>query len=192
MAIKTINGGWSPKLSLKPIELSDKAAWREIALLLAIGILAVLLYSLFHWPMKMPGRHGLEWMALLIFARSTSHYRWAATVAAFGAAASVQLPVTGLHEPWAALSYLLPGILVDLFFQSGKAWRHYVFFLAVIAAFSHATRPLLHYVETLYLGVPHGSLSGGLAYPILTHLGFGFAGGLTGAMLAGLTERHLR
>ncbi|MGR8932255.1 MAG: hypothetical protein ACU836_16625 [Gammaproteobacteria bacterium] len=140
--------------------------------------------------MKMPGRHGLEWMALLLFARTTSQYRWAAAVTAFGAAMASQVPIAGVHEPWAMLSYLLPGLAVDLFYQSHKNWRQYLLYLAVIAAFAHATRPLLHYLETLYLGIPHGSLSGGLSYPLLTHLGFGFVGGLTGALLAGLSQQR--
>lgn len=187
---KAITGGWRLKLSLKAIDLSDRLSWREALVLLGIGAVAVVLYSLFHWPMKMPGRHGLEWMALLLFARTTHHYRWAAAVTAFGAAMTSQVPIAGVHEPWAALSYLLPGLVVDLFYQSHKNWRRYVLYLAVIAAFAHATRPLLHYVEALYLGVSHGSLAGGLSYPLLTHLGFGFVGGLTGALLAGLSQQR--
>lgn len=192
MTIKTISGGWFPKLSLKPIEPSHRLAWQEAAWLLAAGVLAVSLYSLFHWPMKMPGRHGLEWMAVLIYARSLGRFRWAATVVAFGAAASTQLPIAGIHEPWAALSYLLPGVIVDLFYQSRKDWRHYLLFLAAVSACAHATRPLLHYLETVLFGVHHGSLATGLTYPLLTHLGFGFVGGLTGAVLAALTLRQRR
>ncbi len=190
MISKAISGGWYPKLSLKPIELSRHLARREALLLLAAGVLAVALHTLFHWPMKLPGRHGLEWMALLIFARTTGRYQWAATVAALGAAVTVQLPIAGHYPPSEALSYLIPGIVVDVCYQSNKGWRQHVLFLAGIAAFAHATRPLLHYLEVTYLAMDHGSLAGGLSYPVLTHLGFGFVGGGAGAILAGLTRRQ--
>lgn len=189
---RAITGGWRQKRSLKAIELNDRLSMQEASILLALGVLAVVLYSLFHWPMKMPGRHGLEWMALLLFARTTGSYRWAATVSAFGAAATAQVPTAGVFEPWAALSYLIPGVVVDLFYQCQQRWRQYPLFLALVAAFAHATRPLLHYLESQYFAVVHGSLSGGLSYPLLMHLGFGFTGGLIGALMAGACWQRLR
>ncbi len=192
MTIQTIGGGLFLNPSLKPIELSDRAGLKTMAWLLAAGVLAVVLHELFRWPLRMPGRHGLEWMAILIFARTGSTYRWAATVTAFGAASASLLPLAGAIEPLAAASYWITGVIVDLLYRADKQWRRYAFYLALIAAAAHSVRPVLNWIELFYLGVEHHSLTSGLWYPVSTHFGFGFIGGLAGAVLAGFSQRRHR
>ncbi|MBS3955883.1 MAG: hypothetical protein KGZ88_23370 [Methylomicrobium sp.] len=190
MTIQTISGGLSQKLSLKPIELSSGLRAREIFWLLLAGVIVTVLHEMFRWPIKMPGRHGLEWMAILIFFRAGSTYVWAASVVALGAASTSLVSIASVSEPSAAWSYLLAGMIVDALFIAGKQWRQSVFYLAIAAGLAHSLRPLFNLVEANVFGLAHHSLNTGLAYPMLTHLLFGFIGGLTGAMLALLNKRR--
>jgi two-component system CheB/CheR fusion protein len=54
----------------------------ELAFLAGTGVAAVLLHISVDMALKLPGHHGLEWMALLMFARTLSTERHAAMVAA--------------------------------------------------------------------------------------------------------------
>jgi hypothetical protein len=157
-------------------------AWQTLALL-ALGIVAAVTHAAFRFPLHLPGHHGLEWMALLVIARYASPYRWAATVAASGAAAVSILPLLGFHDPLTPLTYLLPGLLLDLFTLPLRTHRAPAALMAVAAALAHTASPLLHAALWLALGWQFGAFSHGLLFPFVTHLAFGFAGGLAGAGL---------
>ena len=54
--------------------------------LFTLGILAALMHQELRMGLNIPGRHGLEWMTLLLFGRIQSRYRWAGVMVASGAA----------------------------------------------------------------------------------------------------------
>lgn len=193
MATKALNGGSYTKISLSGIEPGERLNATGIALLLGLGAAAVVLHEAFHWPLHLPGHHGIEWMALLVFARCTSRHPWAASIASLGAATLAVLPIWGpgadLLQP---LVYFVPGLMVDGLWCLGGGLRENPAYLACAAALAHASRPLLQLLAFQATGIPHHSLAQGLAYPLVLHLGFGLAGGLVGAMLWKATARRQR
>jgi hypothetical protein len=150
-------------------------------LLCAFGFAGVALHAAFHWPLKLPGHHGLEWMALLMFARCMSPLRWSASITAASAATFSMMPVWGFGEPLVPLFYFLPGVVIDIGYRFAPALRSSLLWLAAIAAIAHACKPLARYLIAGMTDLQFGSLMGGLAYPLSMHLMFGFAGGLAGA-----------
>lgn len=157
---------------------------RSTLILLGLGFLTAVLHATFRFPLHLPGHHGLEWMALLILARRISPYRWAASVAAAAAAAGSLLPQLGFHDPLTPVIYLLPGLVVDLLYMAApQAKRQSVLFLSTVAALAFATKPLIQWLSVQSLGLPADRWSSGLAYLLLMHLLFAFAGGAIGALL---------
>ncbi len=93
----------------------------EVLLLVILGVLIVALYSMLRWPIKLPGHHGIEWMALLVAGRLISRRRWGATISSTSAAIFSLMPVWGLKDPLAPLTYFVPGILLDIGFMLSAA-----------------------------------------------------------------------
>lgn len=157
---------------------------------MGIGIATVLLHVSVNWALQMPGHHGLEWMALLMFARTLSSERHAATLAALSAAGLSALPFAGMN-PSASVSYLLAGLVVDALYRLVR--RPNAGVLGVVAALGHATKPLWKLALTKGAVANFGSVANGIGFTVAGHLMFGFVGGVAGA-LAGLAlrERLLR
>lgn len=154
----------------------------RLALLAATGVAIVGLEATFRWPLHLPGHHGLEAMALLVFARLACAHPWGATLAA----ASAAITATGLGAGHGVLTpafYLLPGLALDLGMRGAGRWREAVPVIASLAALAHAGKPVLRWLAGETVGLQFGSLAAGPLYPLLTHLAFGFAGGLTAALL---------
>ena len=154
--------------------------WLMLGLIFGAGALAVALHEVFRWPMKLPGRHGIELMAILLFARCACGERYTATLAALGGA-SVALMIQ--HNAGVdATILLLQGLALDALYHAlaGRAWA--VYLLPVVAGLVHAIKPLVKFLYQAGLGIPSGSLVFGLGYPVLTHFLFGLVGGLIGIM----------
>ena len=151
---------------------------RQLMLLCALGIAGVVLHVTFHLPLKLPGHHGLEWMAILMFARCVSPLKWSASITAGSAAMVSTLPVWGFSEPLVPLFYLLPGVVLDIGYRFVPGARASVLWLGVIA---YACKPVSRYFIAALTDLHFGSLAGGLAVPLSTHLIFGVVGGLAGA-----------
>jgi hypothetical protein len=146
---------------------------------------AVALHQVFRFPMNLPGRHGIEWMALLIIGRGLSRSRYAGSITAFGASTASLLPIWGASDdPFIWLIYLLPGFVMDLAFGNLSRWQNRLVFLGSLGALAHATKPLARWMISLSLGYPYGSLLWGVAYPLATHLLFGAIGGVLGGLAA--------
>lgn len=153
---------------------------REWMFLIAIGLLGVVAHVSVHLPLKLPGHHGLEWMALLMFARVLGTSPWAATIAATSAAGFSYLPLWGFHESTIGLSYLLSGWVVDGCYRAIKSRAAPV--LALMAALAHAVKPLWKWAAAAGLGVHFGSVEAGIGYALMCHLMFGGVGGIAGAL----------
>ncbi len=158
-------------------------AWWEALLLLGGGALAVVLHQTTRFPMGLPGRHGLEWMAILLVGRASSRSRYAGSLVGTGAAAFSLLPLWGVgHDPFLWLLYLVPGLLIDIAYSEPPSWRASLWLLPLVAGLAFATKPLIRWVISLLTGLPYGSLLMGLGYPLLTHFLFGLLGGVLGAL----------
>lgn len=154
--------------------------WLLLGLIFGAGVLAVVLHETLRWPMKLPGRHGLELMAILLFVRCASPERYAATLAALGGATvSLLAPHDG---GIGATILLMQGLALDGVYGLllGKSWVMVV--LPVVAGLVHTIKPLVKMLYQAGLGLASGSLVFGLGYPMVTHFIFGTVGGLVGVM----------
>lgn len=187
--MKHANGELLLRNSLNGTQAEENLTWREALILLGLGAGAVILHAILRWSLKLPGHHGLEWMALLIIARSTSQHRWAASLSSAGASVLSVLPVWGFGDPFIWLIYFLPGLMIDVGFNLKPRWQDKAWFLASLGGLAHATKPLVRLLISLVSGWPYGSLLYGLAYPLATHIVFGFLGGALGAGIIMFSRR---
>jgi len=184
-------GVLSLKSKSKDVLNSLSLAWWEALLLIGSGALAVVLHQSLRFPLGLPGRHGIEWMALLVLGRSTSRFRWAGSLTSTGAALTSLMPVWGVRDdPFIWVIYLLPGIVMDLVFYWLPQLQSKLWFWASLGGLAHATKPLARWAISLGSGWAYGSLLYGVAYPLTTHILFGLIGGLLGAAIS-LTGKRL-
>jgi hypothetical protein len=185
-------GESSPRKLFGVIDLVGPLTAGRAALLVSLGVAIVLLEQAFRWPLQLPGHHGLEAMALLVFGRLSCTNPWSATLV--GASAAVAAPFVGAdHGVLMPLFYVLPGIVLDAGY---RLWPRLVsqalLFLPLVAAVAFAAKPVVRVVANQLFGMPFGSLRAGPVYPILTHLMFGFLGALAAVLVWRATERRLR
>lgn len=178
--MKTTTGKWQVKSITKAFP-TNWAFALEALLLFALGGLAMVLHAKMRIPIKVPGHHGLEFMALLIAGRSISRIPFGSTISGLGVAAFCLLPFLGFRDPFMPIVFFIPALLVDLGFRVLPDFQKKVWYLAIVAALAHATIPLTRIVISLLTGYQYGSLMGGFIYPLFSYLEFGLLGGLLGA-----------
>lgn len=161
---------------------SDPARQRLIylALIFLAGAITVAMHDAFRWPLKMPGRHGLELMAILVFVRAASGERYAALLAAVGGVAAIG--VFGHGTGVESVVLLLQGLALDIGWLMLRGQRLWLFALPLIAGMAHTIKPLTKLFFQQGFGIPSDSLINGLAYPMTTHFVFGLVGGIFGAL----------
>jgi cell shape-determining protein MreD len=165
------------------ISNSSNPARRRLIYLLLIflaGAMIVAMHDAFRWPLKMPGRHGLELMTILVFVRAASGERYAALLAAVGGVVAISMfgHGTGVES----LVLLLQGLVIDLGWRVLRSQRLWLLVLPVIAGMAHTLKPLTKLFFQQGFGIASDSLVNGLAYPMLTHFVFGLVGGIFGAL----------
>jgi hypothetical protein len=185
-------GESSPRKLFGVIDLVGPLTAGRALFLISLGVAIVLLEQAFRWPLQLPGHHGLEAMALLVFGRLSCTNPWSATLV--GASAAVAAPLVGAdHGVLMPLFYVLPGIVLDAGY---RLWPRLVgqalLFLPLVAAVAFAGKPVVRVIANQLFGMQFGSLRAGPVYPILTHLMFGFLGALAAVLVWRATERHLR
>jgi len=195
MKTQAATGAWSEKKSSNSIDTATAVApaltgTSEWLLLIALGAAIPLLHATLHWPLKLPGHHGLESMALLTFGRVVSKQRWSALSVATSAAVISFMPILAFKEMGMRFSVLLAGLTIDLLYPLLR--KPNTFGFAAIAAAAHATKPLWKWIAAMGWKINFGSLAVGLGFPLLTHLSFGFVGGMIGALLGLSTVRFLQ
>ncbi len=178
----TTIGNSSPAKLFGAIDPVGALKLQRLLFLLALGAAIVILHKVVHYPLKMPGHHGLETMMLLVLGRLCCTHRWAATVVAVGASGTVVAVGAG-HGLLDPVLYLVPALALDLGVLLLPAWRHSGVVLPLLAALAHATKPLIRWVGAEALDLKFGSLVNGLAYPVGTHLMFGAAGATVAVLL---------
>lgn len=188
MTTKAVNGALSTAQLSSVTKQPLISSWRSVGYLVGLGTLGVILHASLRIPMHLPGHHGLEWMALLTLAFTTSPRRWAATGVGISATAIAFLPVWGWHLSFAPLLYLASAVLFDLlcFMLPRQRLRQTAVILFGGLAFAAAG------FINFFIG-PHGAASN-FAWELwfLMHLGFGLVGALIGIQLGTWTHRQLK
>lgn len=164
----------------------------QILYLLGLGAAVVLLQQTVRLPLQLHGRHGIEWMALLLIGRLSTNRKWAGSVVGIGAASTATLPLWGFKDPLIASVFLLPGILVDgAFGLAGDRRQRAWYFLIPVAALAHASKPLVRGLAAAVAGIQYGFLRDGLLYGIGLHLLFGAMGGALAFVYAYASNRRM-
>lgn len=185
------SGNSSRGSALSSIELVGPLTVGRLAFLVSLGALTVLFHETFHYPLKMPGHHGLEGMALLVLGRLSSTNRWAATIVCAAAATTAAGFGTEYGLASAGLT-LAPGVALDLLILAFPSWRSQLWLVPLLVAFAHAMKPLLRWGLAQASGFSFGSLTNGLAYPFSTHLAYGFVGALIAVLMWRATVKRLQ
>jgi hypothetical protein len=191
MNITTTNGELLGGATSATFPVSNRVGWREAALLMGLGVGAVLLHVALRGRLELaPGHQGFFWIALLLTGRMTSRYHWAAALSSIGAAGTAMMPVWGFGDPFRWLTYLLAGLTVDLVYTTAYRWQSTVWFLAILGGLAHMTKPLVRVFINAVTGWPYGSILLGVAYPAFTHFVFGAAGALLAAGAISIYKRR--
>jgi len=171
------SGEYWQRKPLSSFQNSLQLTWAQALLLVGSGVLVEALHQWLRLPLGLPGRHGIEWMAILILGRSLSRLPYASSLAGAGAAGCSLLAVWRMaDDPYLWLIYLLPSILMDFAFARWPAWQQKWWFLIALGGMAHVTKPLARWGINLISGFPYGSFLYGVAYPLLTHILFGMIG----------------
>ena len=188
----TNTGSWIRKsLNRYVLEADGSLTTRA---LVSLGVLGAIAHVYFRVGIGIPGHHGLEWMALLLFGRMQSADRWAglkvalgaaATHAGYGAVGPSALSLT------AVVAYLLNGFIVDLLFRYTPGGLPGVVKGILLGGISFLAKPLFAAGAVLLLGLHYGSGEKfGFYIPVATHFVFGAIGGICGVGLAAATRKR--
>ena len=184
------------KLQVKTISVpthsTSLARALEIMFLLGIGAIAILLHARFKNPLSIPGHHGLEFMGLLMIGRMSSTLSYASSISSLGIGMLLLFPVFGFNDPLMGFNFMLPGFLLDIYYQLGGKLKKYAFFLAVIAGFSYMTIPFSRLIISTVTGYQYGAfIKHGFITPFISWFAFGLAGGLLGAGINNIFTKFL-
>jgi hypothetical protein len=173
-----------------PNDLAARAA--EIIFLLAVGMVAVVLHSKLRFPMHLPGKQGLLFMALVISAKGLSGKPYAASLTCIGSATLLLMPGLGFHDPFMAVNYILVGGAMDAVYAFVSTRTSRLWIIAGATGLCWVLIPAFRLAMSYFVTMPMGAFRSGIAYPFFTHLAFGLAGGFVAAGLLGLLERKGR
>lgn len=171
----------SGKLQTKSISkvLVNKAtllAVIEFLIAFGLGALAITLHARLRIPMKIPGHHGLEFMALLIIGRSLLKNKFSGTFFSFGTGTMLFIPFLGFSDPFAPIVYMLPGIIIDLVGLTKPKNLKNIYIYGIIGGLAYAAIPITRIFITLFTAYVYKSLAINPFYPVISYFGFGLAG----------------
>jgi len=149
-------------------------------------MIAIALHSKLRVPMHLPGKQGVIFVALVVTGRGLSRLPFAASITCTGSALLLLTNWLGFHDPFISVTYILLGGLMDLIFRVSSKFSERTWVLAIASGIAWMFIPLFRLFLSLFVAIPMNSFSSGIAYPFITHLVFGFTGGLIGAGILSL------
>ncbi len=177
-------GGLSRARSLSAIDAVGPLTAGRLAFLVLLGVLSVVMHETVRLPLQLPGHHGLEAMALLVIARLSCTHPFSATITALSSV--LASAAVGAGHGWVSpFLIILPGLVMDVGMAALKRLPMTMVLVALpfVAALAHVTKPLLRLGLWQGMGVHFGSFRHGIAWPIVTHLAFGFVGALIAVLM---------
>ena len=154
------------------------SALAEYGFLLLIGMLAVTIHAKMRIPLKLPGHHGIEFIALLMAGRVVTKNEWAARISTLGAGVLLLTPFLSFKDPFMSLIILVPGIAIDILYNNLSRFKKNYIFAGLVGGFSYMLIPIARLIISFVTGFPYESLLMGALYPILTHFIFGMSGAI--------------
>lgn len=179
-----MNGKLQTKSILNPsLDLSFVSVLK-VLLWMGIGAFALFLHLRLKSPLRMPGHHGIEFMSLLILLRLSSNYRWATTISSLGMGTFLLLPIISFNDPLLGINYLIPGIIIDVLFNTFHLSKSQFIRAAFMAGLAYISIPISKLVFALISGVPSTTfIKNGFILPFISFFMFGSVGGLLGSIL---------
>ena len=179
-----MNGSASQKTISKAYQTNKVSIVLEVLFLFVLGISAIVLRTYLRIPLGIPGRHGLEFMALLMIGRRVSKLPFASVIAMVGATTFMFVPFIGIKDPFLPVIYLLMGVVLDLLYFAFRNPANRLAILSLIGGLAYMIIPISRLGIYLFTGVLEKSfIKSGFILPILSHFAFGVAGALLGAGL---------
>ena len=164
------------KVSLNRFVLFNIA---EVLLMLGFGVLAITLHAYLRYPLNLPGHHGIEFMALLIFGLKISRYKLSPLLFSAGLNILLLLPVLGFKDPFAPIVYSMPGVIICGFALLAPSLLKKFWFLAFAGGIAYAFIPITRLLIMLITGYSYNSML--LKGPPVVILSF-FIFGVTGSL----------
>lgn len=185
-----MNTELSQKSSSRTYQTNITASVAEIVLLTLIGAVGVLLHARFRFPLHIPGHWGLVFMTLLVSGRLFSQRKYASSLSSIGASIMLLIPL-GFKDPLMPVIYMLPGLLLDVFYWMLRSNNKHFLFIGLLSGIAYMTIPLIRMAVSLSAGWFYGSFAIGFLYPILMHFVFGATGGLLALGLYSLIKKKI-
>lgn len=156
----------------------------QIAALILVGFIATWLHAQFRFPLNMPGRHGLEFMLLIMGARYLSTLRLSATVAVTGSVLASLIPVLGFKDPMLPYIYIGIGAFIDFAWYRWSTFRRWIPMAALLGGLGYGIIPMVRLAFMLLGSYPYNSFAKhGYIIPFVSHIAFGFVGAFAGVGL---------
>lgn len=162
-------------------QISVNKAVLDYTIMFLLGSFAMLLHAVLRIPMRLPGHHGIEFMALLIGSRLWNTQRFSSSMFSLGVASVIFMPFMGFHDPFMSLVYVLPGLFIDVVYIKIFKFNKNIWLISFAAGIAFLLIPVSRFILSMSTGIFYGSLLNGLLYPVLTHFIFAFIGSLIGA-----------
>jgi len=190
--MKITNTGQLPKSisSIFPNRIAGTVA--EVLFLLILGMLAIAIHAKLRIPMQLPGRQGIIFLTIIILGRGLSGFPFAGTIACAGSATLLATSWLGFHEPLMPVTYIIIGVILDLLYMNFRKIIPFVMATALSCAIGWMCIPLIKFMIASFTGLAFNSFRFGLGWPVLTHIIFGFTGGLLGASILKISSRLLK
>lgn len=176
-----MNGETSQRTSsgLFPISLSSSLV--KYILLYLIGALAMVIHARLRLHLGIPGHQGLIYMALLVGASSVLNNRFSGLAFAAGSSTILAFGILGFSNPFIFVEYLFVGIVADILMNVSKTSRYKLIFILLVGALGYGMIPAIRLLTTSITGFPYKSfMKFGFGVVMLSHIGFGMAGAISG------------
>jgi hypothetical protein len=176
-----MNGKSYQKNTLSLSLTKNQTVVLEIVLLALVGVLIATLRAHLRIPMNIPGRHGIEVMAILISARMLSKQTFASSITMIVTSAMMFFPFMGFKDPTMPFIYVGIGLSLDYLWNKFNLSTKNIFFVALFGGLVYMLIPILrtgiHFsgIYAITSFVKHG-----IFIPILTHFIFGVVGTILG------------
>jgi len=165
----------------------------EMLLLVMAGGLAAYMHFNLRIPLNIPGHHGLEFMGIISLVRLTSKLKYAGMLTMLGTGFILLLPGAGGGTLLHGFSYLLPGMIMDLAYYSGKDRIRTLVVIALASGFAYISIPVSRLLVNLVSGYPYMAfVKFGIAYTTLSFFFFGMLGGLLGYSLYSIKNKFFK
>ncbi len=175
-------GAYSQKKPLSGYQTNVSSLIIEALVLFGMGIAAVMLHQAFRFPLHLPGKQGLLWIAILVACKCSSRLGLSGSLTGMGAA-SASVCFAG-HDPFSWAIYLTAGFLSDIIVVVIPKSSIGIVITAMAFGLIHVTKPVMRGGIDLFTNISYPSLWGGILYPVVTHFVFGFAGTIIGIAVA--------